>query len=618
MQLGITLLFLAALVLITRLKDFFKSVSQEDYRKISAGLVVLTLSAVVNLMHRNLLFSKLPFVAEQLFADVVFWSANLTGMILVLTGVARWLPVYQKYLDRKYQTNREAEIIRYVEQIVQIESRLHQIINNTVAKVKDVYNLKDGSAFLYSHKNRKFHQGGLSATNLIFDLNSPAIAPLVNAFEKGEVERFNDLVNILNVTETKDLLAFPLEVEGKLCGLFAFEQDEQLSREQIDNIKLTIAIIAQKIKTDCLVQSRQGKASLENEIAQLESRLNFKNQTHQNLALIYEYLRRKLDYNFATVAIYNNDNSIKEYSISDQTNSILIKTNYQSDNRPTLAGTMKTERNLINIADLACETELAVDSYLLKSDIRSILALPIFSGKELIGMIAVASQKLNSYNVAAETILKATVNPVSRILGFEKSNSALTRQNNRQKMINQLIGKLAYNINPEAINRYAAGMIKNELDYVLVRICAFEDNFVVTKALALSDAERQTAPDNATLILDLMPAHRLLSVKGEPLYIEQNGCNPIVESEQSQFFGEGLSRTLLYPIKQASKTVGVISLGDVDSSNKFDRSDLIFLEAVSGILASEWKKTTVASPVSKRMIKTTNEINNKKFETVIY
>lgn len=616
MQLGITIVLLAALVLISRLRDFFKSVSNDDYRKITAGLIVLTLSSVINLMHQKMLFTSLPFVSEQLFVDIVFWSANLTGMILLLSGVARWLPVYQKYLDIKYQSNKESELFRYVEQIIQIESRLNAIINNCVAKIIDVYKLSDGAALLYSHKYKRFHQCYSDATNLKLDLKSHALTELVSAYENGNSDKFTEIVKTINVTDAENLLSFPLEVDGKLCGLFILQQSSVnlLANNQIDNIKLIIDILSQKVKTDCLIQTQLGKIDLEKELSALESRINLNNSTRQNMSLIFEYLNKKFEYNFAMISIFNEDGTSLEYSVSDKTRSVLIKTNYPGINNPSLANYLKEKRSFINIPDLAVETEIEVDSYLLKSDMRSLIAFPVYWGNEIVGAFVMASQTADNYNSSSISSAHAISRVISTIIAGELNRKTMSLQTHRQSLINQLIGKLSYNIKAEAINQYAAGIIRDELDYVLVRISTFEDNFLVTRALALTDPERLTAPEEASLVLALMPAHQKIIKSGEPYYTEQNSLHPITASEQSQFFGEDLSRTLLYPIKQASQTVGVISLGDIDANRTLNRNDLSFLEAMSGILGVTWKKDMLSEVLSNRLLKTTEEKSNYEYE----
>ena len=96
-DLWVTVMGLAALVLVARFRKLLRAEHRQSYDYIGAGLVILTLISLARMYYNLGVFGSLSFVSDPLFFRLITWIGIITGMTLTVSGVADWLPLSREY-----------------------------------------------------------------------------------------------------------------------------------------------------------------------------------------------------------------------------------------------------------------------------------------------------------------------------------------------------------------------------------------------------------------------------------------------------------------------------------------------------------------------------------------
>ncbi|MBU0984472.1 MAG: hypothetical protein KKA42_11415, partial [candidate division Zixibacteria bacterium] len=152
-----SLFFLLALVMVFRFRKQISAESVATYNEIGGGLVILALVMLGRVYGDLGVFSSVPFLSDPVFYDLISWIGIITGSLLVVTGVSNWLPLARHHRKFNEARIRRLELLRRVEQLVRVETRLDQILTTTADYLVTYFDFADVAVAKYSVNRRRLY-----------------------------------------------------------------------------------------------------------------------------------------------------------------------------------------------------------------------------------------------------------------------------------------------------------------------------------------------------------------------------------------------------------------------------------------------------------------------------
>jgi DMSO/TMAO reductase YedYZ heme-binding membrane subunit len=124
--------FLLSLIAVSRFRQHLTADDKDSYRNVVAGLALLATVSLANVYSGLGLLVRIPFLSEPLFFRLLFWIGMITGLTFLISGATSWVPLSRSY--RQYNKERidRLELLKKVEQLLRVESRLPVILRKTL------------------------------------------------------------------------------------------------------------------------------------------------------------------------------------------------------------------------------------------------------------------------------------------------------------------------------------------------------------------------------------------------------------------------------------------------------------------------------------------------------
>ena len=269
------LFFLAALIVISRLEKQISAVSRESYRLVAGGISVFALVALAALFRGLGMFGRLPFLSEAVFFDLITWIFAITGSIFVLSGLSTWLPLARKEKEAGEKSIRRLALIRKVEQLLGVESRLDAVLSATAKYMVSHFDLRFGAVYKYSDRKKqlRFVAATSKAPSIASRLELASSAP--ERLERLRKGRPTDLTRLFDEASGKlknPKAVLPISIDGQPTGFFVLwaGEETELEGDDLMTLKLAIDAIQRKIETDRLMLKCHSEISLRTWKSRLE------------------------------------------------------------------------------------------------------------------------------------------------------------------------------------------------------------------------------------------------------------------------------------------------------------------------------------------------------------
>ena len=193
--------------------------------------------------------------------------------------------------------------------------------------------------------------------------------------------------------------------------------------------------------------------------------------------------------------------------------------------------------------------------------------------------------------------MESTNNIFSILTIEEKYRNNIRNLKKRQTILEKFTEFTVSVGNIQTVFDKAVELISNELKPTSTRISTFDSqgSFLNSQALKATDLTGTVTPPTGSMILSLMPYHRLIKEKGRTLLINQDKTDlKLSEVEQNQFSRKGLNSALLIPLKVNQTVIGVISLGERRnwSQYHFNTRDIKFVQSIASLISIALKVQT--------------------------
>jgi GAF domain-containing protein len=588
-----TLLFLAGLVMVTRLNRQLRPEDKRSYNHVCLGLLVLAGVSLAKVYYGLGLFRSVAFVSDPLFFRLVNWIGVITGLTLVASGVSRWLPLFRAY--RKYSESRikRLDLLKKVEQLAGVESRLSVILARSVEHMVEHYDLPFGAVYLYSVREDKAslvssHAGqGEKPAVLAGVVDEPRILQLLAQ------ERANpDMLLQRWPSEVREPgLALPIAVHDKPIGLFLlwggrteFDADDRV------NLKIAAEIIGRKVSADRQRAKIEHLLRRDRIYRELRGVVDEKKEIKDNFVRIVRQLREYLSFDFASLTVVYPWHNVQRFSVGEN-DTLLKEMGLDFKSYMEQAERLFHAHQPVVIADFSAESARLVDKIMANSGMRSLLALPIVRGGQVEGVLTLGARQADHFSATDVASLRQVVLFLAELVADQKLRHELQIREHRHARMNSLLAEIAAGLGDAALFDRAAAILSDEVKTTVVRIATFSADklFLDSRALVLLRPIKPVAPKNGHLVLSLMPYHRLVRETGRLMMVNQMDTdNKIGEAEAMQAFFPDLKSALLVPIKAGEEVLGIIALAEIRGWDRFQYSqaDVLFATSIGSVLVA--------------------------------
>ncbi len=595
-------LFLGGLIVLSNLKVVFES-NMESFRNITVGLTVMALFSVISVLSQHNVFTQIPFLNEAMFFQLLYWIGMITGMILLLSGLSNWLPVYRKHLMYNSHELSKNKLFKKIEQLIRFENRNNVILLQTLELTVKHYGLTEASCFLYSQHEKKLSFLGAADS----EDNEIIRSQLIHFDNSAITESIsNNNLKLSYTTEhhtsTPDLM-LPMLVNDKLIGLFCFYSDQVVDEKSVTNLKLVVDIITSKIHRDSKQLQIEELKNQEVWSSVIEKALDTTKTLKENMTTLREILQLKINVDFISIT-YNYQGKNPKLTVGDNNQVFEDLTSLLNDKNELEQYVLNTNTPMI-ISNLDAETDFIVDLTALQNNMKSIVGLPISNKQGQVGVIVVGSKKYSAYSKKDICYISQLNSSLERLITNSQNSLQEKTKLSRRQSLNKILRSLPTTPNPTLLYKKVTSVISTELNASVVRISFFDDDnrFLNSQVVSASEEFPFLTPEDATMMLSLMPNHRkVLSQRRTVRADDKLDTSDEYSTEQRQMFGDRLSQYFITPLFEGSLIVGVITVGYTDDEVTLHNEDISFVEDMATTLS-------VHKYIDKQYIKNKSLIN---------
>ncbi len=592
---AICLFFLAALILIAELKTQIRSESPEGYNNIVGGLSVLALVSVSNWFNSINLYDAVPFLSQPVFYSLASWIGVIVGTSLLMIGVSNWLPLARRH--RVYNKTRvqHLEMLRRVEQLVGVESRLDTVLSTTLGYMIENFGFSAGAVFKYSESQNNLSLATTSGTDTVEADCLKALSIVQDKYDDYRLGVRSDPVGAFegypeSLNRPQEVL--PIEVSGRTVGFFMLWNDgaEKCGSDDGVTLRLAIDIIARKIDLDRLTLNVQALQESDRWVSEMQSRIDTAGSVGERIGALARGLNKELSVDYGALAIIEDDNYVRRYSFGPG-GQVLVDAGLTTPEQGMLTGPAFAFNRTVTVHDLPNNRQPSLGEIVTDNDVRSLIALPVAQEGDQTAVMIVASRIENAYGVSELRRLEALRPVLNRLLDMEKASEKLKRVEARITRLNQTAKRLGGLRTTDEVLQEAARLISEETGADIVRISIADDEhaFLESRALVSTRPLTGMVPGYGQSIVSLMPVHeRVLQDRVTTRVGRGHADAMLSEIETKQSFAEGITNALIVPITVGNKAVGVVAVGAGEDNAGGLESEATgsFIEAIAGLLAA--------------------------------
>ncbi|MCX6835119.1 MAG: GAF domain-containing protein, partial [candidate division Zixibacteria bacterium] len=585
-------LFLVSLILFRHCEKLIRAESAEAYRRLAGGLSLLSLTALARLYQGIGAFQQVPFLSEAVFFDLVYWVIVIAGGAMIVNGAAYWLPLARENKQLNQDKIALLDLIRRIEQLIGVESRLDTILTHALQYMKEASNLGSGLVFKFS----------TDGTHLRIVSGTPDFDGDVKQLEQAICSRVKDhqatgttvdlsrlIADCLAQEQGEPAITIPVEVTGRMIGAFAFWSKDHAEPEPDVRLVLQLEadVIARKVATDSLnlrARSREERAAWqENTRVSVEAA----SDTRLKFAALSKAIAERFQVDTVTLSVMPQKSRVRRFTWTrgDRT---LVEHQLPAVSIDSLTGPAFYAGDTVVYHDLSQERRPVREEVLTVRPIGSLAALPIRITEDVTTVLTLTSEYENSITEGIVADIKQ-LSPLVALLVLPD----LLREIDRRKT--ERLERLAHTLNAigsgdsrQSSLMALAGLAAEEYDADLIRLSQIDETgmFLESRALVSAGSLRCTVPAHGRIILSLAPIHEQVLKTGLSMVVSRSGDKPGLSGiETTQTLAEGVRHAAIIPILQDGKSIGVITLGAVghELTETQDSSGLAFAETLAAI-----------------------------------
>lgn len=610
---ALMLIFLIALVLISRLRSVVSAEYRSELNLIAGGITVLAICELLVGLERSSSLTAVPFLSDALFHELTVWIGIITGSILTVSGMARWTPLIRK-LKESGDRNNDNSLLMRLEQISQVEHRPNELFKLAFESITDHYRLEQAIGLLYSNSDKRFYplitRGGNSGEFL------HRIELVAAEFERSSRIKAHAAVSLQE--SDRFVHAFAIHAAGKLCGVYLlWTEGEKLERPAVKQIRTICEIIGRVIDRSRLrltVNHRTVAESLRNDLRKVSESSG---ELARFVTKLGASLRNSFSSDYVSLSLLDNTDRLERLSVG-RNGSLLKENGLEAEKYVSEAATLFGRNKALLISDT---NGFAVKEYsrvLVNSGMRSIMAVRLEQNDVMLGVLLVASHRALKFSRIDLSLLDSLSTTVGRRLELELSEREKQNALNMQRRVNRFMTQT--NDQMAGLDRYqeAANCISDNMNVDLVRIALLDETGtrLTTRSHVTRRRLKEAGQANSTYTLDQLPMHRKVIDSGDSLIMPDR--IPALSDIEESFLFSGLKGLLIVPILSSGNVIGTISVAH-GRKISVGRSEVeLQLELIASLLGqTAGEITATPTTLSSGRPNLVNRINRERHEQVV-
>ncbi|RKX25577.1 MAG: hypothetical protein DRP47_09580, partial [Candidatus Zixiibacteriota bacterium] len=592
-NLGAALIFLSALVIISRFRRKLMMENLEAYRYISSGLIIVTLVTVAHLFNSTGIFSSVPFLSEPIFFKLTGWIATITGVVLLANGISGWLSIGHSFSGKSEKKNNRYDLLKEIEQLVAVESRTSVILKITLEHIVKQFKVNEGAVFIYGRQNQKMHflSGISTLSSDVSHLEQIVAVPSDADDSHAEEWQVNENIHldIPSDTNTPNML-LPIRADGKLAALVLLWTGSR----NIENENLVVLKLAMDIVGRTLV-SRKQKIEIEHlnnksrEVNRLQNIIDCSGNFDDNMVKIARLLRELIETEYVSLTVAYSNRDSRRFTVG-QNGTLLSEKGIDSGWQQDISKTKWGANAPVTVSTDIEEIPQFVHDILNSSNLKKFIVVPVVERNRTTAVLLLGFANKSGTSSRNFDILKSIIPVFGRLIEAEISRYNEEQFRRRHALINRFLANCTTEPEMSLLYQKAANILLKELKTSAVRIATFEEDgtFLKSRALSLSHVIGNMVPHDGYMIMSLMPFHRLVRDNGRLMVINQeNHDGQMSVAEARQMYHADLKSALLIPIVTKGKVRGIISLADRRRRERFQytTNNVLFASSIAATLA---------------------------------
>jgi transcriptional regulator with GAF, ATPase, and Fis domain len=585
--------FLTVLILVRRYRAQLGAESPEGFKYFSAGLSLLTLAALAKLFYTEGLLKPVPFISDSMFFDLVYWISVMAGGSMVINGASNWLPLTRRRNQSGSGRSRHSDLLRQVQQLVGVESRIDTVLSNTLLYMKEQMALSYGAVFKYSHNDDQIH---LAATTTDFPLESEELEEVVAVrfAERRPEEKAFDLerclVDCLPSELKKPAAVILIEVRGYIAGSFVlWNREGQIDADERQNLQLAADIIAHKIDRDRLLIARQSDQRRMEWLASLETSVCCAQSSRRKVAAFAQGLHEMVPYDTLAVTIVPGAGRRMIRYTTASIGSILMERTVETPLSSALTAPAYCDGQTVVFGDLGVDQQPDYREIIPATPVRSLIAIPVRVAGDIRVVLTLASDRRDFYDRPKQGLLEMLRPLVVQTVQADVMDMISRRELSRLEKLSRIAALTTEADTPQALVNSVACLAVEETGADIVRVARLDETglFLESQALVSSVGQAGTVPADGQMILALMPLHDRAVQAGQTAIVLTQGEDGLSAMEAHQIFSTDVQQAMIVPLMHNGRAVGVITAASLSAQPAIfgETSQRVFLETLALISA---------------------------------
>ncbi len=583
-HLTVCLFFLGTMVLLRMERDKMRREHAESFRNIAAGITILALVSVERLAHATGLLFLIPFISEPTFYELTTVIAAITGVILLVSGMSLWLPLGRTLRLYNKLRIRRLDLLRRVEQLVGVESRLTVILEKTLGYMIEQFGFDGGAVFVRSRRSR--HMLLLGTCNVTEQLDETIRHATVTNSDHTDSAAHDLRVAVPDGAPQPSFL-LPVEIRGRVAAAFALwcSRDAEPSDDDRVILKLACDALARRMRTETHRVEREFINATRARRDELRRHLSGPGTFEDKLAVIARVIGETIPAEICSFTISFDDSDTCRYTVG-RPGSLLTEKGVER-----LAPRPNEEVGApALIADLERHPDDPVVAMLHRAGMQTAVSLTLSTAADSVDRLVIGASAAYACTARDLEFLAALADLLRATIQAEVTRRRDERTDRRLKQAHEFVRSCnGYHLSSAAMFDEAARLIRDETGVAAVRIAMFEEDaaFIRSRAIAAAHPIDRAVPTDGYLIQALMPLHRRVRETGRTVTTADRGELRMSRGEAQQVYQADLRSALLVPISIAGEVRGVITLAERrrQSRHSFTTADQSYVEMIAAALA---------------------------------
>jgi len=596
-ELFVTVFFLLCLVAVARFREQIYTIDKESYNYISSGVAILSAVSLARVHNGLGVFDLIPFVSDPLFFKLLTWIGVMTGSIILVSGVSSWLPLSRAHRKYNRKRIRRLELLKRMEQLIRVETRLQTILTACLDFMVQLCDLPGGAVFTISGENQ--HCQLLSRSGMQASLVE---APDKIDFDLDQLKSGSSYYSASKIIKsgfsTKDMpeIVLPLIIDDEVKSVFLLWADSLsgIDDETRMNMKIAVDIISGKISSDRLIAESEAYNRSQLWQADIIKVINHRRELQDNYQAVAGYLVDSLPVQVVSFAIKAEGRPVRCLTVGENKSLLSAEKSHPQGGEETHIDYILRTGQSLTLEDVGSKSDPQPDPMLISTNMKFAVAYPLKSGSIVNSVLTVATSKSKHLSSVEIENIEATLPVLQNMVAEELHRVAVSTRDKRAILVRDFMSQIGMSETPKSSVKRAVNVLLAELETSIVRVAMFENDSSSLHSLAVSAraSVKVETPDNGHMTLSLMPYHVLVRDTGRMMLINQEDTDRKMSvAEMSQSLCPELKSALLVPIKAGEEVVGIISLAERRSWDRFqfNHSDITFVVSIATALALAFK-----------------------------